>query len=762
MVGILLNKLRHLGKPASAPAASPARPSDATVHAADYDDDLFHLACLKLAIFMYHPHERAKYIRYKRRLPHARDLRSRFIYKHDAADDPENTPRHSRASRGSRSRSQSSLASSTKRSHSRLGRVAARSRAATHQRDHSPAESALSLKSDQQLSTAPLYPLGPAPPPPPPPPPDGTTTPNGSTTPARRSSAAAKWLHKHLPRTSSWIARLNPPADSRDSASILDLGPDDEDDDEDDFLVVHLAKPDLANDEDDDGDSDNDDAQPAPAPTSATADPPPPQTNNRSSDAASLASMGDSPTRSSTDIHVRDGLRWRLEELIGQGAVGLVYRATLIPDPPLTPVSVAVKHLHLPSTNPHLNRRNFEQLIAALSLADHPNIITYLGSHIMDDDCFLLMELCEGGTLSDWIRRNGPLRDRARLVEYIRQMMSGLEFMHRHGVIHRDLKPSNIFFKDGVLKIADFSSAKFHGLCCRKVHDARVVGTPSYLAPEIVAGHQLIEIKGAQDIWSLGCSIYELIMGKPPFSEVDNVWSLYFGSYASINIPPPRPSSRLRAIFGLRPLNGTATATTPTSTPSTPPIKFTTPAAPLVPAKPAAPSAPLTADPDSDDDAPSPLDTVQSEGIPALLGGAATLRRQQYRYTARDAVGLDSAHEQALVVTPCDEDEDPLAKVEIPAELTTLSRQRSEEEGERDVPPAGAIVGNDAQGYVMYKFLEPLFPMVKNHHPLLSQLCQAGAVDPVALDFMAKCLAWDPRARGTAAQLLAHPLLRVG
>ncbi|KAJ3366663.1 Suppressor of Sensor Kinase (SLN1) [Allomyces javanicus] len=761
MVGILLNKLRHLGTPAAAATAA-ARPSDATVHAADYDDDLFHLACLKLAIFMYHPHERAKYVRYRRRLPHARDLRSRFIYKHDAADDHENTPRHSRASRGSRSRSQSSLASSTKRSHSRPGRVTARSRAAAHQRDHSPAESALSLRSDQQLLTAPLYPLGPAPPPPPPPPPDGTTTPNGSGTPARRSSAAAKWLHKHLPRTSSWIARLNPPADSRDSASILDLGPDDEDDDEDDFLVVHLAKPDLANDDDNDSDDDDDNAQPAAAaPTSATADPPPPQTNNSSSDAASLASM--SPTRSSTDIHVRDGLRWRLEELIGEGAVGLVYRATLIPDPPLTPVPVAVKHLHLPSTNPHLNRRNFEQLIAALSLADHPNIIAYLGSHIMDDDCFLLMELCEGGTLSDWIRRNGPLRDRAKLVEYIRQMVSGLEFMHRHGVIHRDLKTSNIMWKDGVLKIADFSSAKFHGLCCRKVHDARVVGTPSYLAPEIVAGHQMIEIKGAQDIWSLGCSIYELIMGKPPFSEVDNVWSLYFvlGSYASINIPPPRPSSRLRAIFGLRPLNGT-TATTPTSTPASPPIKFTTPAAPLVPAKPA----PVTADDADDaDDAPSALDTVQSEGIPALLGGAATLRRQQYRYTARDAVGLDSAHEQALVVTPCDEDEDPLAKVEIPAELTTLSRQRRDTEevgGEVDALPAGAIVGNDAQGYVKYKFLEPLFPMVKNHHPLLSQLCQAGAVDPVALDFMAKCLAWDPRARGTAAQLLAHPLLKMG
>ncbi|KAI9219120.1 kinase-like domain-containing protein [Blastocladiella britannica] len=228
-------------------------------------------------------------------------------------------------------------------------------------------------------------------------------------------------------------------------------------------------------------------------------------------------------------------MTYRLDEIIGQGAIGLVYRGALVLPDPLPPMVIAIKHLHLPSTNPHLNRRNFEQLIAAMSLVDHPNILSYYGSHMIDEDCFLFMEYCDGGTLGDWIRKHGPLRDVRILSFWIRQLVQGLEFLGRHGIVHRDIKPSNIMIKDGILKIADFGSAQIHGLCCRKVcrqyssvHDARVVGTPCYIAPEIVAGNQEFQIRGAQDMWSLGCVIYELVLGKPPFSEVDNVWSLYF------------------------------------------------------------------------------------------------------------------------------------------------------------------------------------------------------------------------------------------
>ncbi|KAJ3369822.1 Suppressor of Sensor Kinase (SLN1) [Allomyces arbusculus] len=471
------------------------------------------------------------------------------------------------------------------------------------------------------------------------------------------------------------------------------------------------------------------------------------------------------------EVEIDVGLRWRLDNLIGQGVVGLVYRGVLIPDPPAQPVPVAVKHLHLPSANPHLNTRNFEQLIAALSLVDHPNIVSYYGSHVMDEDCFLFMDYCEGGTLADWIRRNGPMADLPILAHWIKQMVQGLAFMHAHGIVHRDVKPSNIMLKDGVLKIADFSSSKLHGLCCRKVHDARVVGTPSYLAPEIVAGNQTVEIKGACDIWSLGATIYELILGKPPFSEVDNVWSLYFilGKYAGINIPPPRKSWRLQRLVADLVTTGWqfGHALLPTS-PTSSLLGLTSPSSLAVPTTPAPddPTPPISG---ADGDADDSIKSTHSEALGALLGHPAR-PGQQYRYTSGDAVGLESAQEQNLVMTPADEvGDDPLAAAgaaipdvpPIPPEY-----QASDGEGEGEDEKAhhqqryGYVVGRDARGLPVYKWMEPMFPMVPGHHPLLSQLCQTGHVDPLVLDFVERCLAWDPRKRATAQALLAHPLIR--
>ncbi|ORZ41156.1 kinase-like domain-containing protein, partial [Catenaria anguillulae PL171] len=164
-----------------------------------------------------------------------------------------------------------------------------------------------------------------------------------------------------------------------------------------------------------------------------------------------------------------------------------------------------------------------------LSLITHPNIISYFGSHVVGESAFLFMELCNQGTLTDWLRRNGPVRDLGLLAVWIAHVANGLWFIHRNGVVHRDVKPSNIMIRDNVLKLADFSSAKLHGLCCQKVHDTQMAGSPSYMAPEVITGGQSkSSVVGAQDIWSFGCVIYEMVTGKQPFEEVDNVWSLYF------------------------------------------------------------------------------------------------------------------------------------------------------------------------------------------------------------------------------------------
>ncbi|KAI9190440.1 hypothetical protein H9P43_001874 [Blastocladiella emersonii ATCC 22665] len=719
MVGVLLQKLEleHVGE------AERQRERDKL-------GTLFQLALLKLALFLYHPDEPAKRIRYRRQLPHAADLRSHFIFRQDSSDGVVSS---SSSSTGNLSRSASSVSASRNKSpHTRLNRS---------QSPHSPLMRARSPPVDgggggsQVLAAGRLSPRpsadslrdatteyhGAAPPPPPMP----------------TTSAAASWLRAHLPRTLGLLDRISP-VDERDN---------------------WFAR----------------------SPPQAAADGPDGVERTRSQSNASRLSTDDGGVLSESETEdVEDDLdeldpdetdlgnhlHYRLEELIGQGAVGLVYLATLTPPAPAKPVQVATKHFHLPSANPHLNRRNFEQLIGAMALSDHPNVLSYYGSHLMDEDCFLFMEYCDGGTLAEWVRANGPLRDMRILSFWIRQLVHGLEFLHRHGIVHRDVKPANIMIREGILKHADFSSAKIYGLCCRKVHDARVVGTPSYLAPEVVAGNQTMEIKGAQDIWSLGCVIYEMLLAKPPFSEIDNVWSLYFmlGQYSTINSPPQPPSSRLRRLLDY--ISGAGRDSTSSSSSD----NLT------LPAQSAGPPSPLLA-PKSEsalDTTTATSETNQSGGFGALLGNRKSIG-PHYRYAAKDAVVVESAPPEGLV-TPLEEVADPLANLassslaaSIPSTPRTsfLSTRRpinlngvvgadgepgpEQPRGDEEV---GYVTGTDAMGYLQYKFMEPLFPMVPNHHPLLSQLCQVGSVDPLVLDLVQRCLEWDPRRRATAAQLL--------
>jgi tRNA A-37 threonylcarbamoyl transferase component Bud32 len=142
---------------------------------------------------------------------------------------------------------------------------------------------------------------------------------------------------------------------------------------------------------------------------------------------------------------------WQVNELIGHGASGLVYRAKLYPKVKKHQVErsviVAVKHFNLPQVNPHLNQQNHEHLIAVLSFADHPNVMSFYGSCIREDRCFVFMEYCDGGTLEDYVREKGPLRDENLLISWIRQLLLGVDFLHKSSVIHRDLVRHLIYTK---------------------------------------------------------------------------------------------------------------------------------------------------------------------------------------------------------------------------------------------------------------------------------------------------------------------------
>jgi serine/threonine protein kinase len=124
----------------------------------------------------------------------------------------------------------------------------------------------------------------------------------------------------------------------------------------------------------------------------------------------------------------------------------------------------------------------------------------------------IILEYIENGSLDSLIKKFGKLPENL-VVIYVKQVLHGLDYLHRQGVIHRDIKGGNILTtKDGIVKLADFGVAT-------KLTDAgksnSFAGTPYWMAPEV------IEMSGQEssacDIWSLGCTVLELLTGSPPY-----------------------------------------------------------------------------------------------------------------------------------------------------------------------------------------------------------------------------------------------------
>lgn len=144
-------------------------------------------------------------------------------------------------------------------------------------------------------------------------------------------------------------------------------------------------------------------------------------------------------------------------------------------------------------------------------LSPHPNIVQIFD--VYENDAFLsiVMELCEPVTLYDEILRNPICETRA--AGYMQQLLSALAHCHRYGVVHRDVKPENVFLDSrGKVKLGDFGSADW--LLGEMGTTSGVVGTPYYVAPEVVMGREYGE---KVDVWSAGVVLYTMLAGIPPF-----------------------------------------------------------------------------------------------------------------------------------------------------------------------------------------------------------------------------------------------------
>jgi serine/threonine-protein kinase len=203
---------------------------------------------------------------------------------------------------------------------------------------------------------------------------------------------------------------------------------------------------------------------------------------------------------------------YQVTALIGRGGMGVVFRGEHQTSG--RPVAVKVLHAHV-AADPRLAAQ-FVREARAASLAKHPGIVDVMDfGDLPDGRAFLVMELVTDRTLETALRE-GPFEMR-RAVTIARRIARVLEAAHVRGVIHRDLKPSNVFLdpQDGV-KLADFGAARIlptggeSGGALSEI----VIGTPLYMAPEQAQGRRTDE---RADVYSLGCMLFTMLCGYPPF-----------------------------------------------------------------------------------------------------------------------------------------------------------------------------------------------------------------------------------------------------
>ena len=223
--------------------------------------------------------------------------------------------------------------------------------------------------------------------------------------------------------------------------------------------------------------------------------------------------MNDSPVN-------REFGPFKIERQLGVGGMGIVYLATYVE----TGQNMALKILTPALSADEKLLARFEREIAILKRLRHPNIIRYYGGGKFHEQRYYAMEVMDGGTFDEVLKKRGRL-SWEQALELGRQLCSALEYAHNNGIVHRDLKPANLFLtKGGKVKLGDFGIARDTEATALTAA-GKTVGTYAYMAPEQIVGKP--PVSGKTDLYALGCVLFQVLTGRIPFEAESGAQMLF-------------------------------------------------------------------------------------------------------------------------------------------------------------------------------------------------------------------------------------------